>query len=59
MQGHAVIATKLVCLSANSGSIALENKLATNSDYGSESDCGDEFEKDDESVHEAHEKMYA
>ena len=48
MQGRAGISTESVCLSAKSGFVALENKSATNSDYGSESDCGDKSEKDDE-----------
>ena len=45
MQGRVGVATKSVCLSAKSSSVSLEKKLTTNSDYGSESNCGDEFEK--------------
>ena len=53
MQGYAGVATKSVCLSAKSSYVALENKLATNSEYGSKSDCGDE------SLHEVYEKIYS
>ena len=44
-------------MAAKSGSVALENKLETNSNCGSESDGGDEPDKDDQSL--AYEKMYA
>ena len=59
MQGHAGVATESVCLSAKIGSIALENKSATRSECGLESDYRDESKKDDKSLHEAYEKMYA
>ena len=59
MQGHPSVAIEFVCLSAKSSSIALENKSAINSDYGSESNCENESKKGDESLHEAYEKMYA
>ena len=59
MQGRAGVATKSVCLSAKSGSVVLENKSKTKSDCCSESNYGNESEKDDESLHEAYKKMYA
>ena len=58
MQRHAGVATESICLSTKSGSIALENKSAAGSVCGLESDCGDESNKDNESLHEAYKKMY-
>ena len=59
MHGRAGVATESVCLSVKLGSVSLENKTTTNNEYGLESDCRDESKKDDESLHEAYEKMYA
>ena len=55
MQGCAGVVTDSVCLSAKTVSVALENKSVKSE---CEFDCGDEYEKDDESLHEAYEKMY-
>ena len=42
---------RICFLSTKIGSVTLENKSATRSYCGSEFDCGDESEKDDESLH--------
>ena len=48
MQGRsASVAIDIVCLSIKSDTIATCSKLATNSLCDSDSDCEDEFEKDD------------
>ena len=48
-----------ICLSISKNSFffSLEN-ISAKSECGSEFDCGDESGKDDESLHEAYEKMY-
>ena len=59
MQGRSgSVATDTVCLSAKSDTVAIDNKSATRSLCDSNSDYGDESEKDDESLQEAYEKMY-
>ena len=59
MQGRVGVATDYVCLSAKIIFVALENKSATRSECGSESNCRDEYEKDDKSLHKAYEKISA
>ena len=59
INGHSgSIATDTVCLSVKSDSVAIENKVATSGLCDSDSDNGDESEKDDESLKKAYEKMY-
>ena len=58
MQGCAGVSVETVYLYVKSGSIALENKSATNNECGSKSDCRDESEKANESLHEVYKKMY-
>ena len=53
MQGHECVAKDSVCLSAKTISVVLENKSVTRSECRLEFDCGDESEKDDESLHKA------
>ena len=52
------VTTDYVCLSVKSDTIATNSKIASNSLCDSDLDCGDESEKDDESLQEAYEKMY-
>ena len=47
------VTINIICLFVKSG-----NKITSNSLCDSDSDCGDEFEKEDESLQEAYEKMY-
>ena len=51
IQGHSgSVATNTVSLSAKSDTVAIEGKSTTSSSCDSDSDYGDEFEKDDESL---------
>ena len=52
------IATNTIYLSMKSDSITIESKAATSGSCDSDSDSGDESEKDDESLQEAYEKIY-
>ena len=52
-------ATYIVCMSAKSDIVAIESKTAASCLCESDSNSGDEFEKDDESLQEAYEKMYS
>ena len=52
------VATDTVYLSVKSNSVATEGKATTSGSCNSDSDSGDESEKDDESLQEAYEKMY-
>ena len=47
------IATDTVCLSVKSDSVVIESKVATSGSCDSDSDSGNEFEKDDESLQES------
>ena len=47
------IATDTICLSTKSDTVAIDSKSATSSLCDLDSDCGDESEKDDESLLEA------
>ena len=60
MQGHSgAVTIDVVYLSMKSYTIAIDNKSATSSVCDSESDCGAESKKDDESLQEVYEKMYS
>ena len=52
------VATNTVCLSIKSYTVATNSKTASSSLWYSDSDYGDESEKDNESLQEAYEKMY-
>ena len=52
------VAIDTTCLSMKSNTVAIDSKSATSSLCDSDSDCGDESEKDDEFLQEACEKMY-
>ena len=53
------VTTDTVCLSVKSDSVVTESKVATSGSCDSDSDSEDESKKDDESLYEAYEKMYA
>ena len=60
MQGcSSSVTTDIVYLSTKSYTVATNSKLVTSSLCDSDSDCGDESEKDDESLQEAHKRMYS
>ena len=52
------VAIDIVCLSIKSDTVATDNITSSNSLHDFDSDCGDESEKDDESLQEAYEKIY-
>ena len=59
MQGHSgFVVINTACLPIKSDTVTTDSKLATRSLCDSDSDCGNEFKKDDESLQEAYEKVY-
>ena len=59
MQGHSgSVVIDIVCLSVKLDIVATDSKSASSSLYNSDSDYGDQFEKDNESLQEAYRNMY-
>ena len=52
------VATEVICMCVKSNTVAIDSKTTSSNLCCSDPDNGDKFEKDDESLQEAYEKMY-